>query len=44
VSEPPDLGPVPERLPVDAELVRRVVAEQFPRVAQQPVSPVAEGG
>jgi aminoglycoside phosphotransferase (APT) family kinase protein len=44
VSDVPDLGPVPQRLDVDADLVRQLVAEQFPRWAELPVRPVADGG
>jgi aminoglycoside phosphotransferase (APT) family kinase protein len=40
----PQLGPVPQRIPVDAELVSRLVAEQFPEWAGLPVRPVADGG
>jgi aminoglycoside phosphotransferase (APT) family kinase protein len=35
---------VPQRIPVDAELVSRLVAEQFPEWAALPVRPVADGG
>jgi aminoglycoside phosphotransferase (APT) family kinase protein len=44
MSDTPDLGPVPQRIPVDAELVRRLVADQFPQWAGLPVRPVANGG
>lgn len=40
----PDLGPVPERLEIDAETVRRLVVEQFGQWATLPVTPVREGG
>ena len=40
----PDLGPVPQRLTVDVDTVRRLVAEQFPRWAGRPVQPVNRGG
>ncbi|WP_410596596.1 aminoglycoside phosphotransferase family protein [Amycolatopsis sp. lyj-23] len=40
----PDLGPPPERVTVGAEVVRRLIAEQFPRWAALPVRPVAHGG
>ena len=40
----PDLGPVPQRITVDAEQVRRLVAAQFPQWAGLPVRPVASGG
>jgi aminoglycoside phosphotransferase (APT) family kinase protein len=35
---------VPQRISVDAELVRRLVADQFPQWADLPVRPVANGG
>jgi aminoglycoside phosphotransferase (APT) family kinase protein len=35
---------VPQRISVDAEQVRRLVGEQFPRWAGLPVQPVANGG
>ncbi|MFD7155239.1 aminoglycoside phosphotransferase family protein [Kribbella sp. NPDC059898] len=44
MSETPDLGPVPERIEVEAAQVRRLVAEQFPRWAELAVRPVADGG
>ncbi|MEV4196811.1 aminoglycoside phosphotransferase family protein [Micromonospora globbae] len=44
MSNTPHLGPVPQRITVDAELVRRLVAHQFPRWAHLPVAPVADGG
>jgi len=34
----------PQRVPVDAEQVRRLVADQFPRWAGLPVRPVLDGG
>ncbi|WP_431926121.1 aminoglycoside phosphotransferase family protein [Micromonospora wenchangensis] len=40
----PDLGPPPERVVVDVEQVRRLVATQFPHWAPLPVEPVANGG
>ncbi|MEO3928429.1 aminoglycoside phosphotransferase family protein [Micromonosporaceae bacterium B7E4] len=40
----PDLGPLPQRIAVDAEQVRRLVAGQFPQLADLPVEPVANGG
>ncbi|WKU07602.1 aminoglycoside phosphotransferase family protein [Micromonospora sp. HUAS LYJ1] len=40
----PDLGPPPERVVVDVEQVRRLVATQFPHWAHLPVEPVADGG
>lgn len=39
-----DLGPVPERITVEPEQVRRLVSEQLPQWANLPVSPVADGG
>ncbi|BCB75646.1 aminoglycoside phosphotransferase family protein [Phytohabitans flavus] len=44
MSDVPDLGPVPQRLAVDADQVRRLVADQFPQFADLPVEPVADGG
>lgn len=44
MSDPPELGAPPGRLSVDAEQVRRLVAEQFPQWADLPVRPVADGG
>ena len=44
VTGAPDLGPAPKRLAVDAETVRRLVAEQFPQWAQLPIVPVRDGG
>ncbi len=44
VSEIPDLGPLPQRITVDAKQVRRLVAAQFPPLADLPVEPVANGG
>ncbi|WP_426243958.1 hypothetical protein [Nocardioides sp. LHG3406-4] len=44
MSDAPDLGPVPERVSVDAEMVRRLVAEQFPRWSALEVRPVTHGG
>jgi aminoglycoside phosphotransferase (APT) family kinase protein len=38
------LGPPPQRVTVEAGLVRRLVAEQFPQWADLPVRPVADGG
>ncbi|MEV4539709.1 aminoglycoside phosphotransferase family protein [Asanoa sp. NPDC049518] len=44
MSDVPDLGPPPQRIAVDAEQVRRLVADQFPQWADLPVEPVANGG
>ncbi|WFE47971.1 aminoglycoside phosphotransferase family protein [Verrucosispora sp. WMMD1129] len=44
MSDVPDLGPVPQRITVDAEQVRRLVADQFPHLANLPIEPVANGG
>ncbi|GAB3435626.1 aminoglycoside phosphotransferase family protein [Flindersiella endophytica] len=40
----PDLGPVPTRIDVPTDVVRRLVAAQFPQWAGLPVRPVAEEG
>ena len=40
----PDLGPVPTRFPATVDLVRRLVAAQFPQWADLPVLPVATEG
>lgn len=39
-----DLGPVPKRITVEPEQVRRLVGEQLPQWADLPVRPVARGG
>ena len=44
MSNTPDLGPVPQRIVVDAEQVCRLVEQQFPQWAGLPVHPVAHGG
>jgi aminoglycoside phosphotransferase (APT) family kinase protein len=44
VSNTPHLGPVPQRIAVHAEQVRRLIADQFPQWAGLPVRPVADGG
>ncbi|MEV4517062.1 aminoglycoside phosphotransferase family protein [Dactylosporangium sp. NPDC049525] len=44
MSDTPQLGPVPQRVAVDAEQVRRLVAAQFPQWAGLPVRPVPDGG
>ncbi len=42
--EPDSTGSVPDRPSIDAGLVRRLVAAQFPHWADLPVRPVAAGG
>lgn len=44
MSRTPHLGPPPRRLTVEPELVRRLVADQFPQWAGLPIRPVANGG
>jgi len=44
VSDVPDLGPVPQRVTVDADQARRLIADQFPQFGDLPVEPVADGG
>ncbi|GAA1846840.1 aminoglycoside phosphotransferase family protein [Asanoa iriomotensis] len=44
MSDIPDLGPLPQRIAVDTEQVRALVAGQFPQWAGLPVEPVANGG
>lgn len=44
MSDTPDLGPVPERVAVEVEQVRRLIEEQFPQWAGLPIEPVANGG
>ncbi|MEU4192250.1 aminoglycoside phosphotransferase family protein [Kribbella sp. NPDC026611] len=44
MTQTPDLGPVPVRVAVETEQVRRLVATQFPEWAGLPVEPVAKGG
>ncbi|MBU8858511.1 MULTISPECIES: aminoglycoside phosphotransferase family protein [unclassified Micromonospora] len=44
MSDVPDLGPPPRRIPVDGAQVRRLVADQFPHLAGLPIEPVANGG
>lgn len=44
MSNTPQLGAVPERIDVPAELVSRLVATQFPQWSGLPVTPVANGG
>jgi aminoglycoside phosphotransferase (APT) family kinase protein len=42
--EPFDLGPPPRRIPVDADLARRLIAAQFPQWAHLPVRSVDAQG
>ena len=44
MSDTPQLGPLPQRITVDSEQVRQLVADQFPQWAGLPVRPVAVGG
>lgn len=44
LSTIPHLGAPPQRMSVDAELVRRLVADQFPQWADLPIRAVANGG
>jgi aminoglycoside phosphotransferase (APT) family kinase protein len=44
LSNTPHLGPMPQRIVVDAEQVRRLVADQFPQWAGLPVQSVSKGG
>ncbi|WP_431875439.1 aminoglycoside phosphotransferase family protein [Micromonospora marina] len=44
MSDVPDLGPPPRRIPVDAAQVRRLVADQFPHLGNLRIEPVANGG
>ncbi|MEO6086587.1 MAG: aminoglycoside phosphotransferase family protein [Umezawaea sp.] len=44
MSSTPDLGPLPQRVTVDAEQVRRLIGDQFPWWADLPVRPVAKSG
>jgi aminoglycoside phosphotransferase (APT) family kinase protein len=44
LSSTPQLGPVPQRISVDADQVRRLVNDQFPQWADLPVRPVPNGG
>lgn len=43
-NDVPDLGPVPTRFPVTADLTRRLVTAQFPQWADLPIVPVANEG
>jgi aminoglycoside phosphotransferase (APT) family kinase protein len=44
LSSTPDLGPMPQRITVDAEQVRRLVIDQFPEWGGLSVQPVSNGG
>jgi len=44
LSDTPDLGPVPERIDIEAAQVQRLIEDQFPRWADLPIEPVANGG
>lgn len=44
VNDVPDLGPLPQRITVDAEQVRQLITDQFPHLANLPIEPVANGG
>lgn len=44
MSDVPDLGPPPRRTAVGVEQVRRLVADQFPYLADLRIEPVAKGG
>ncbi|MFG1909770.1 aminoglycoside phosphotransferase family protein [Kribbella sp. NPDC048928] len=44
MSDVPDMGPVPQRIEVEAEQVRRLVEQQFPQWSGLPVRSVANGG
>ncbi|MCP2328222.1 aminoglycoside phosphotransferase (APT) family kinase protein [Hamadaea flava] len=44
MSDTPDLGPVPQRITIETDVVRHLVANQFPEWADLPVEPVANGG
>lgn len=43
-EEVPDLGPVPQRLVIEADTVSRLVADQFPQWSRLPVTPVSTPG
>lgn len=43
-EEVPDLGPVPQRLNVDVEMIRHLVAGQFPQWSQLPIAVVGTPG
>lgn len=44
LSSTPDLGPVPQRVTVERDQVRRLISDQFPQWAHHPVEPVARSG
>ncbi|MDG4787943.1 aminoglycoside phosphotransferase family protein [Micromonospora sp. WMMD1102] len=44
MSDTPQIGPVPRRIAIDVQQVRRLVVNQFPQWADLPVRPVANGG
>ena len=44
MDDTPELGPVPQRLSIDADQASRLVGSQFPQWAGLPVTPVAQGG
>jgi aminoglycoside phosphotransferase (APT) family kinase protein len=44
VAEVPDLGQPPDRLTLDVEMVRRLVADQFPEWGHLPITPIATQG
>lgn len=44
MTNTPDLGPVPQRISIDAGQVRRLIEDQFPQRAGLPIHPVANGG
>ncbi|SOD62676.1 Predicted kinase, aminoglycoside phosphotransferase (APT) family [Streptomyces zhaozhouensis] len=44
MSRTPRVDPPPERVTVETEQVRRLVAAQFPRWADLPIRPVSDGG
>lgn len=44
MSDTPDLGPLPKRIAVDVDQVRRLVVSQFPHWTDLPVERVANGG
>lgn len=44
MTDIPDLDPVPTRIPADVDMVRGLIASQFPQWFKLPVSPVANEG